>query len=386
MKTKLLFVNGHLEVGGVEKSLVDILRWLDYSQYDVDLLLLEGEGTYKERIPSEVNIVFVDTTKAYGAFLPTIKKCLKKRDLSTLWYRSVISTVKLFGKKSLRLLTPVLGVKTHYDCAIAYRPGICADVVAYAVRASKKLCWWHHGEINYNKTQIKTTNIVWKHFSNIVTVSYGCKSMLENHFTSCIGKTVVIPNMIDVNDITAMAGTNSPFTNTSGKAIIVTVGRLSPEKHIENVVYAAKTMIENDYTHFIWYIIGDGQLRKDIQEKIHRLKVGTHVIMLGNKSNPYPYIKFADLLVHTSYVESQCLTVFEAIALHTPCIITRSIGPTEYIEQNKYQYFVETDYESLAKRIIQDINCPQKTHTFNINTKFDPSNIISSISSIILSA
>ena len=44
MKKKILFINGHLIVGGVERSLVDVLRHLDYDKYDVDLLLLEDMG------------------------------------------------------------------------------------------------------------------------------------------------------------------------------------------------------------------------------------------------------------------------------------------------------------------------------------------------------
>ena len=43
-KKKVLFINGHLNVGGVEKSLTDILRHMDYDQYEVDLLLLEDTG------------------------------------------------------------------------------------------------------------------------------------------------------------------------------------------------------------------------------------------------------------------------------------------------------------------------------------------------------
>ena len=40
MKKKLLFINGHLNVGGVERSLVDLLRNIDYNKYDIDLLYL----------------------------------------------------------------------------------------------------------------------------------------------------------------------------------------------------------------------------------------------------------------------------------------------------------------------------------------------------------
>ena len=37
-KKKILFINGHLNAGGVERSLVDVLRHFDYGKYDVDLL------------------------------------------------------------------------------------------------------------------------------------------------------------------------------------------------------------------------------------------------------------------------------------------------------------------------------------------------------------
>ena len=48
---KLLFINGHLITGGVEKSLLDILKHLDYEKFEVDLLLLEELGDYASEIP-----------------------------------------------------------------------------------------------------------------------------------------------------------------------------------------------------------------------------------------------------------------------------------------------------------------------------------------------
>lgn len=45
-----------MNTGGVEKSLLDILRRLDYDSYDVDLLLLEELGDYGAEIPSNVHI------------------------------------------------------------------------------------------------------------------------------------------------------------------------------------------------------------------------------------------------------------------------------------------------------------------------------------------
>lgn len=51
MKKTLLLINGHINTGGVEKSLIDILKQLDYTHFDVDLLLLEELGDYAAELP-----------------------------------------------------------------------------------------------------------------------------------------------------------------------------------------------------------------------------------------------------------------------------------------------------------------------------------------------
>ena len=51
MKKKILFINGHLDSGGCERSLIDVLKKLDYKKYEVDLLLLEHTGDYLEEVP-----------------------------------------------------------------------------------------------------------------------------------------------------------------------------------------------------------------------------------------------------------------------------------------------------------------------------------------------
>lgn len=59
-KKRILFINGHLNAGGVERSLVDILKHMDYTKYAVDLLLLEDTGDYASELPSEVKVLFRD--------------------------------------------------------------------------------------------------------------------------------------------------------------------------------------------------------------------------------------------------------------------------------------------------------------------------------------
>lgn len=229
MKKELLFVNGHLNVGGVEKSLADLLSHLDYSKYNVDLLLLEDKGDYLAQIPKQVNIIFFDTTRAYGPLLDVLIDNLLVWHWSTIVYRVIRLIASKCGKKSNRMLRGLLSLNKNYDAAIAYRVGICAELVAYTVSAKRKLVWWHHGEINEESSTIADYNETWKNFDNVVAVSQGCKEMLVRTFDSLIKKIVVVPNMVDVDRIIKKAGNKSPYDLQNSKINIISVGRLCME-------------------------------------------------------------------------------------------------------------------------------------------------------------
>jgi len=354
-KKHILFLNGHLNVGGVEKSLVDLLHAIDYSKYRVDLLLTEGRGDYLQQVPQEVNVIYRDTTPAFGSIDQVVRNNLKSGKIGNICYRLISWSAQIFGKKVLRLWRPFFKIASRYDCTIAYRPGTCADIAAYVVRANKKICWWHHGEVSYTPQMIADANRVWRHFDNLVTVSNGCRDMLARHFTYPAEKIVVIPNIIDADKLVQMAGNASPY-NDDKQYHFVTVSRLYVEKHIENVVLAAREMVSSGITDFCWYVVGDGDLYDDICRRIQENGMEECVKMLGSKSNPYPYIKFADVLVHTSYVESLCITILEAMALRTPCVVCRSIGPEGYMQDGVNGILVGQGAESLAhglKRMLE---------------------------------
>ena len=54
---KMLFIMSNLNCGGAEKALVSLLKTIDYSKYEVDLLLFRHEGIFLKQVPKEVNIL-----------------------------------------------------------------------------------------------------------------------------------------------------------------------------------------------------------------------------------------------------------------------------------------------------------------------------------------
>lgn len=349
---KLLFINGHMNLGGAEKSLLDILKHIDYSKYHVELLLLEEFGDYVDEIPKEVKVKLFDLHNTYGNIFSCVKKCVKQRDWKNIYVRFVFVCTHFLGISSLKWLEKIIVGREKYDCVIAFRPGIATNLAAYAVHAKKRITWWHHGEINLNENQQNEYEIVCGEMDRIIVVSDSCAKLLADCFPMHKGKITVIPNMIDTEQLRIKANSYVPFDNRIGVYNLVTVGRLSSEKHIENVIIAAKALAEQKEV-FRWFVIGDGEQKLKLEQMIRENGIKNVVFLVGRKENPYPYMKQADLFVHPSYVESQGLVVLEAMTLGVPCVVTKSLGPCEFIKNGVTGLLTEQSPESLTEQVIK---------------------------------
>lgn len=342
MKKKILFVNGHLNVGGVEKSLVDILRHMDYDRFEVDLLLLEETGDYCAQIPPQVHIILKSLYNTYGPLFPCLWRCFKKGDWFSLKMRIVLLVAKLFGQKWLRLSRRMLMGNRKYDCAVGFRSGICTQVVAFASDAPRKITWWHHGEFNVPAGEYKEAAMA---CDVVAVVSESCAEMLRQEIPDLQTLLRVIPNMVDKNELQQKVCEAVPYTEKYPH--LVTVCRLASEKHVENVLYAASWMKQQGL-NFLWHIVGDGVLRADLESQAAAMDVLDCVRFEGSQTNPYPYMKNAFLYVHPSYVESQGLTILEAMALGVPCVVTNSRGPSEFVQDGVNGILVQPSPQALA--------------------------------------
>ena len=349
---KLLFVNGHLNIGGVEKSLVDLLKNIDLELFEVDLVLFEEIGDYADEVPNDVNIIFYDLTRTYGSFKHCMLQGITARDWFSVWLRMIFLLSKKIKARLFTLAKPLFKPNKRYDCAIAYRVGICTDFVGYIVNSKKKVSWWHHGEYDLNDKMTKRLSETYKKFDSIVAVSDSSKKLLNKSVPGIYKKLVTIPNIVDCDEIIKKAHENYDYgTSNSGHITLLSMGRLSPEKGMINCVHACKKLIDSGYK-VKWYLIGEGVQRSEIEECISDYNLHNDIYLLGSQKNPYPYLKGADIFVHPSYVESLSLTVLEAFALNTPVVAVRSMGPMEYIRDKENGLLVEATPDGLCEGII----------------------------------
>lgn len=376
---KILFINGHLNTGGVERSLVDILRHIDYTKYTVDMLLLEEEGDYLGELPVEDSVLFRDIHNTYGNVLSSLRRCVASRDWMCLQLRLLFLLRRFVGAGALKPAANILLGKHHYDCVIGFRPGICSDLAAYSVQADRKITWWHHGQINVDRAAYAD---MCREMDAVAVVSRSCADMLQDQLPTLADKLVCIHNMLDMGTIMQKAA-KSPYNDH--RLHLVSVGRLAPEKHFEHIIPTAMALKSRSF-QFIWHIVGEGTERTGLELLIAQNALADCVVLEGSKPNPYPYMKHADLFVHPSYVESQGLAVLEAMTLGVPCVVTKSRGPCEFIEDGINGILTEQSSEDLTAKVLEILRDKALYQRIKENTacpeQFHPKRIMEQIEAL----
>lgn len=362
---KLLFINGHLNTGGVEKSLLDILQHLDYDRYEVDLLLLEELGDYAPLLPPQVHVNLCCLENTYGPLRKSLVRCIRKHDWFCFRMRLIFVLMKLFGQDKISLAKRMLTGDKHYDCVIGYRRGICTQIASFAVDADHRISWWHHGTINVEAEQyLRETSGC----HEIVAVSDSVNQMLADEIPQLSPKLVTIPNMLNAKNTSAQANAFDPYNKEIYRFHIVSIGRCVPEKHFQDAIYAAK-QLKDAGVSFRWHLVGNGILYNQLVQDARDSDVADCFIFEGNQTNPYPYLKHADLFVHPSYVESQGIVVLEAMALGIPCVVTKSQGPCEFIQDGVNGLLTEQSPESLTEKVLEVLNDKALYQRIKENTK-----------------
>lgn len=157
----------------------------------------------------------------------------------------------------------------------------------------------------------------------------------------------------------ARGGVNTPNSNLYTLNLL-SVGRFSYAKNYDNVPDICKRInyqlsILHSPLRVRWYLIGFGGDEALIRQKIQDAEMEDHVIILGKKSNPYPYIKACDIYVQPSRYEGKSVTVREAQILCKPVIVTNYTTASSQVRDGIDGVIVPMDNAGCADRIVNFI-------------------------------
>lgn len=328
-----------MPIGGAEKVLLDILHNMDYSRYTVDLLLYTKEGENLKNIPSNVNVKWV--------FEPHPR---------TIWHRikgKFLNTTGLIDSVE-RLRTRKAVGTTSYDAIISFCQGPGHKLHTFLKDKSSNHISWIHNDLskeNWGKlffgNDMRRQEQAYGFMNTIVHVSQGVKDSFNSTFK--IPETVcqrVIFNIVNVDDIRKKSKIDLGLKKPE-EFLFINSGRLVSQKKQIRLVEAAAILKKRKKAFQIW-ILGEGPLRKQLEDKIEEYGLEEYVRLHGAVSNPYPYIALSDCFVLSSSQEGFSIVVCEAFTLGKPVISTKVVGPTELLDDSKYGLLVEEDITTIA--------------------------------------
>lgn len=358
---RILFVIESLNLGGAEKSLVTLLNLLDYSKYQVDLLLFAQGGPFQELLPRKVNLLPVPEYFAYTSISwKNLGRKLKepKKFFAQLHYSISIRTGKhnhvekavLFWKASRHCFG---AMQKEYDVAIAYAQGIPTFFVAEKVRAKKKAAWINVTYLPKGK-YLNYIKPMYDQFDYVNAVSESVRQQMQNTFAIPDTKTIVIKDILDVRFAYRMAEmpSNAEKEMPPHGLRILTVGRLAYMKGHDIAIEAAR-LLEKCGIDFIWYFLGEGSLRKKLEEQISSYDLQEKVILLGSSNNPYPYFRACDLYVQPSRFEGFGITLAEAKMFRKPIVTTNFDAVGAQFINEKNGLIVDISAQAIADGILR---------------------------------
>ena len=362
MKKKVLFMLNDMNVGGTEKAFLNLVDTMSPEEYEVTLLLLRRWGGFLDDVPSWVKIETIDgydrlKREIMDPPLPIVKDYLKKGKLwrgfgiawTHLWF-------KLTGDRAPYYRFVLRGTqkkRESFDVAVAFAgpTDVISVYLQEHIEAPVKVQWIHF-DIRKFQFNAETARKLYQKFQHVFVVSEEARQALVHVLPEIEGITRTVPNVISARLCRQQAEQGEGFTDGYTGTRILTLGRLSQEKGQDIIPEVAAELAQKGLD-FRWYLVGDGKLRSTIEEKAAALGVSDRVVLLGTKTNPYPYLRDADLYVQTSVHEGFCITLGEAKAFDLPIVSTNCAGAKEQLDGLTNTRIVERNKEKILQAVME---------------------------------
>lgn len=350
---KIIIVNNNMKVGGVQKSLCNLLREME-GQYDMTLCLFAADGVYLEQLPPSVKVI---TCRGPVRYLGLSQgQC---RGIHKLIRGGLAVLCRLLGRDRVMklILAGTRRISGEYDHAIAFLHngrldglyGGVQEFVLSHIRAKVKTAFLHcdYGSCGANTAR---NNRIISRFDRIAACSDGCRRVFEKLLPQLAEKCVTVRNFQPYDEIRALAAAK-PVTYEAGWIHGVTVARLAHEKGIERAIAAVDHARAQGFSMKL-HIVGSGAMEQQLRELTQQRQLQDRVIFYGEQANPYPYMAAADLFLLTSYHEAAPMVIDEAVCLGLPVLTVQTTSSHEMVTQRGAGWVCDNDQAALNAALV----------------------------------
>lgn len=362
---KILFVADSLSTGGLEKSLITLLKFWNYEEYEVDLYLISDGRALLPELHEKVHLL-PDSPyyhDYYNTSLGKSVRTLAKHGKLNLCFWRVLRMIKpRFFKLLHRSYIPdtpldwhikkqtMLHINKHYDAAIGFAEGTSNHYVADCVDAAVKI-GWVHTDVSQTRFNTKQERNKLLKLDHLVTVSENSKKSLVEKLPELEKILHVLPNLLDTDELLAKAKLQPEGMDLQEPCTkILSVGRLTELKGFQLCPAACRMLREAGHAVH-WYVVGDGEYRATLEAEIRKNNVEDCFTLLGNRTNPYCYEYNADICVQPSRYEGKSVVIEEEKFFKKPIVVSNIGAFREVITHRETGMIAERNPEALFEAI-----------------------------------
>lgn len=318
--------------------LIEFLNILDSTKYEVLLLIEENKGKHNDyinQIPNWIKYEFLTSEK----LLETIEIQKNKKNIFSKLYYSFL----LKNKKSVAI-EKFKEFLNYADVIIDYDMGLLRNLHKLQLKNKVLIGWSHAGAGSLPKNKQKRKNI--KRYNYIVTINDVMKKGYEENLPDV--SILKINNFMNFQKIFELS--EEKIENLG--EYIVSVGALTENKNHILLIKAYGELKKEKNIKEKLVIIGDGKEKENLKKAITDLNLEDDILLLGQKKNPYKYMKNSKLYVSVSKNEGLSLTSIEAMSLKKMVIAVENNGTREILGKNcTYGELINNDKDELKEKL-----------------------------------
>ncbi|MGV0832345.1 glycosyltransferase [Empedobacter brevis] len=374
-KIKVLFRLRSLEMGGVPRVVLDLLRNLPKDKFDFTLMLNLYQGELIKDIPADIKLIVVENGKEQMSSNPFIQK------IQLVWRRLKLEVYNQFPSILYQLKVP-----EKYDIEVS--PGYAEfDMVLNSPDKSSRKIGWFHTDVGYDKDKQRVLSRIekMKRFDFMIFGSKQTRQVIDDLYQVTYPKSTVIYNVIKVDEVLKKADLFE-YSYKTDFPVFSSMGRLHSRKGYHTLMKVHKQLLDDGFKHII-AVIGGGNEMENLMSQRKELNVEDSFLLLDSQTNPYPYIKASDYFILPTQSESYPLVIGEVMCMQKPIISTNVGGIAEMIENGVDGVLINYDEQEMydaMKSFMTDQDLIQKITegTATAYQKFDEQKIYRKVSEV----
>lgn len=335
---KIAFFMHNFNCGGAEKVTIKLANELSSRGYIIKIIVRDNSGGLENTIGNNVsiqNLNLINKSKISKNFLNIIylKKIIDQEDFDFL----------------ISVTSPMNLIAAIANCCCKNKIKLYATVHNAISMEKRSFNWMRHKLLKYFDKYVFKTIVVSKEAQEDYIKTIG----IDRKKTITIYNPVVSEEIVELQ---IMKNEHKWLHSNRNYKTILAVGRLTKQKNFEMLLKSIAIVYKSVDVRLI--ILGEGELRKELENLASYLGISKIIDFHGFTTNPYSYFYNCDLYTLSSDWEGLPTVLIEAMACGCKIISTECpSGPKEILEDGKYGTLVMVNNEeAFANKIIETLD------------------------------